>query len=217
MYGQNNSSKMQKFADYIINQIQNNRTRFFTIIGFTFGFLLLGIFIYSKTLNFSVDASDKLSEAYMYFSYGDIQRGTQLLEDTITHFSGTSAAYQARLVKADLLTEQQNFAEALKLLLEVSERAKPETLRPLALSRIIYLYDKQGDYLNAIKYSLEFINRYKTNFMIRNVFLNLAQYYVLTGSLEDAARVYTEILVNFPATDEAAIAERALNNINIKK
>ncbi|MCL2390311.1 MAG: tetratricopeptide repeat protein [Endomicrobia bacterium] len=208
-----NNTKLEKFADYIVNQIKNNRTRFFTIIGFTLGFLILGIFIYSRMSSFAISASDKLSMAYMYFNYGDSQKGAQLLEETISTFPKTSAAYQARLFKADMLIDKQQYDEALSLLLEVSKNAKPEALRPFALSRIIYLYDAQKDYHNAILYSNEFINNYKTNFLIKNMYLNLAQYYLSVGSVDDASRVYTDILVTFPATDEAAIAEKALNDL----
>ncbi|MDR1696296.1 MAG: tetratricopeptide repeat protein [Endomicrobium sp.] len=208
-----NTGKSGKIVNFVLNQIKNNRTGFFTVVGFVFGFLFLGLYVYSRTLSFAEDASDRLSAAYIHFGGGDMKKGEALLDETINVFPKTAAAYQARLVKADMLTDQGKYDEALGFLFEVSGNAKPETLKPFSAARIISVYEKQKDYENAIKYSNEFINKYKSNFLAKNIHLNLAGFYAAAGLADEAARVYNDILIGYPATEEAATAEKALKDL----
>jgi tetratricopeptide (TPR) repeat protein len=148
----------------------------------------------------------------MFFASGDRDKALSYLNDTISLFPKTPAAYQARLVAGDYFTDAGKYDDALPYLLISYEKAKPENLRPLALFRIIYLYDHKKDYEKAIFYSNEFISKFGGNYLVKDVYMNLAQFYILSGSREDAKRVYNDVLVNFPATNEAAKAEEILKD-----
>ncbi|MDR1196496.1 MAG: hypothetical protein LBL00_08490 [Endomicrobium sp.] len=206
-------SKADKIVNFLIKQIRENRTRLFTIIGFTLGIILLTGFVFIRLQTLNETASDRLAAAYMSLARGDQQQAKGHLNNAIAYSRNAPASYQARMVKADMLIEEKDYANALTLLKETEEKGNPELMRPLALSRIIYLYDQQKDYANAILYSNEFISKYEENFLIKNIYLDLARYYIFTQSPEEAKRVYGEIMTRFPATAEAEYAEKFLQGL----
>jgi tetratricopeptide (TPR) repeat protein len=160
-----------------------------------------------------IESSEKLSAAYMAFGQGDRQKGIDLLDETITKFSKMPAAYQARLIKADVLTDLKNYDEALKVLNETLNFGKPDIIKPLASARIIFVYDSKKDYSNAIDASKRFIDKYPDHFLVRDIYLNLAEYYFLSGSKDEALKVFNEVIINFPATKEAEKAQIRINEI----
>ncbi|MCL1972728.1 MAG: tetratricopeptide repeat protein [Endomicrobia bacterium] len=207
-------SKFERFTNFLTKQIRENRTRFFTVLGFTAGFIILAVFIFVRLQTLNESASDRLAAAYMFLMNANRQEAMSHLNYAIAYSGKTPASYQARLVKADMLMDEKNYGAALPLLKETAEKGKPDLIRPLAMVRIIYAYDQQNDYQSAILASNEFIEKYPDHFLIRNVYLNLARYYQLTDSPEDAKRIYGEVLVKFPATKEAEYAEKVLRGLN---
>ncbi|MDR1244667.1 MAG: tetratricopeptide repeat protein, partial [Endomicrobium sp.] len=77
----------------------------------------------------------------------------------------------------------------------------------------IYIYDSKKDYFNAITVSKEFIDKYPDHFLIRDIYLNLAEYYLATGSKDEAVKTFNEVLISFPATQEAEKAQKRINEI----
>ena len=49
--------------------------------------------------------------------------------------------------------------------------------------------------------------------LFRSIYSGLARFYLITEAVEDAKRVYNEILAKFPATAEAEKAEKALQEM----
>lgn len=203
-------SAAERFTDFITKELRENKVRFLTVIGFVLGFIILGVFTYGRFQKIKSEGSDRLAYAYMALGAGQIQQGVTYLNDTILFYTNSPASSHARLVKSDMLIEHKEYDQAEVLLKDAVEKSKPESFKPLAVSRLIYLYDEKGDYPNAILYSNEFINKYKNHFLIRDVYINLGRYYELSGSAEDARRVYNEILVTYPASPEADVAARKL-------
>ncbi|MDR3306111.1 MAG: tetratricopeptide repeat protein [Endomicrobium sp.] len=154
-----------------------------------------------------------LAKAYSAFASGYQQAGIALLDEVIAKYPKTSAAYQAKLSRADIFAELQSYDEALNILKETESKAKPEAIRALALSRIIYVYDSKKDYFNAIMASKEFIDKYPDHFLIRDIYLNLAEYYLAAGSKDEAVKTFNEALISFPATQEAEKAQKRINDI----
>jgi predicted negative regulator of RcsB-dependent stress response len=206
-------SKADKIVNFLIGQIKENRTRFFTVIGFTLGIIILAGFVYIRLQTLNESASDRLAAAYMSLARGDQRQAEAHLNNAIVYSKNAPASYQARMVKADIMIENKDYLNALAMLKETEEKGKPELMRPLALSRIIYMYDQQKDYANAILYSNEFISKYDDNFLTKNIYLDLARYYILAQSPEEAKRVYGEIMTRFPATAEAEYAEKFLQGL----
>jgi len=194
-------------------QIKRNKIKFFAVLAFilaaVFGFVCLTCLRISRTKA----ASEKLAEAYVSFAQGDRKNGIVLIDETISRFSKTPAAYQARLIKADILIEMHRYGEALKILVETLKNGTPDAVKPLAGSRIIYVYDSKKDYSNAIAASREFIEKYPGHFLTRDIYLNLGEYYFLSGLGDEATEVFNEVSTKFPRTREAEIARGRLEQI----
>lgn len=206
-------SALRKAGDFIVKEIRENKSRLLMTVVVTAAFVLLGIFIFQRIQTLGVTASERLSYAYYYLGGGDVTKAVSYLDDAINNFSNTPASFQARLVRADIYLEEDDYDNALPLLSETVSKGKPQEIRPLALARIVNLYDRKGDYQTAAMYSNEFIGKYKAHYLIKDIYLNLARYYATLESSDDAKRVLNDILVTFPGTGEASAAEKMLDNI----
>jgi predicted negative regulator of RcsB-dependent stress response len=176
--------------------------------------VIVAIFIYCSRIHKNCNLSSLgLAKAYSAFADRNQQLGITMLDEVITKYPKTSAAYQAKLSRADIFTELQSYDEALNILKETEIKAEPEAIRPLALARIIYVYDSKKDYFNAITVSKEFIDKYPDHFLIRDIYLNLGEYYLVTDSKDEAVKTFNEVLISFPATQEAAKAQKKINEI----
>jgi predicted negative regulator of RcsB-dependent stress response len=187
-----------------------------TITIFIVLFVVVIIFIYcscSRIRKIDNLSSLGLAKAYSAFVNGNQQLGIAMLDEVIAKYPKTSASYQAKLSRADIFMELQSYDEALNTLKETETKAKPEAIRSLALARIIYVYDSKKDYSNAIAASKKFIDKYLDHFLIRDIYLNLAEYYFATGSKDEAVKTFNEVLVSFPATQEAKKAQKRINEI----
>jgi TolA-binding protein len=204
-------SGIRIISEPVVKQIKRNKIKFFAAAAFALAIVFIGIFI--LRLHVSEKASSaKLSEAYASFLHGDKKSGAALIDETIAKFPKTSAAYHARLIKADFLSEIHKYDEALKILTETVNNGK-DVIKSLAHARIIYIYDSKKDYSNAILASKEFISKYPNHFLIKDIYLNLAEYYLLSGLKDEAAKVFNEVSVNFPATRVAKSARNRLSQI----
>lgn len=155
-------------------------------------------------------ASDELSAAYTSLAQGNQEQGLILLNDIVTKYPKTPAAYQAELFLGDFYAGQGNFNEALRFLLDANANAQPKELRPLALARIIFVWDMRNDFQNAKNLSEEFVKSYPNHFLTKSVYISLARYYAILNDAENVKRVCNEILTRFPGTEEATIAENTL-------
>jgi TolA-binding protein len=161
----------------------------------------------------STKASEKLSDAYLLFARGDKSTGNVFIRQIIEMYPKTSAAYQARLIEADMLVEQQKFDDALKLLSETVSGGEPLVIRPLAAARIIYVYDLKKDFYSAINAASNFISNFQDSFLIKDIYLNLAEYYIAVGAKDSAIKTLQELLEKFPATKEAEKAQDRINEL----
>ncbi|MDR1926496.1 MAG: hypothetical protein LBQ13_02280 [Endomicrobium sp.] len=201
-------------AKFFLEQDKFNRIKkFIVILGFL-SVVCIGCFICClKYRKINEASSEKLTEACIACNKGNWQKGITILDETIIKFRKTPAAYQARLIKADIFTELRAYNDALQILSEIISNGKPDVIKPLASARIIYIYDLKKDYFNAILASKEFIDKYSDHFLVKDIYFNLAEYYLLSGSKDQAMKIFNEVLLNFPATEEAEKAKDRLNSI----
>ncbi|MDR2399812.1 MAG: tetratricopeptide repeat protein [Endomicrobium sp.] len=204
----------KKFLVKIPYIITKSTIKVLTIIIALVLFVVMAVFIYCLRMHKIDDlASIGLAKAYAAFASANQQAGIAILDEVIAKYPKASAAYQAKLSRADVLTELKAYDEALNILKEIQNGAEPEPLKPLAAVRIIYVYDAKKDIFNTITASEEFINKYPDHFLVRDIYLNLAEYYLASGSKENALKIFNEILISFPATQEAEKAQRRINEI----
>lgn len=212
------TSTQENLSNFFVKLSKNHKTKNFVVISVLLAMIFAGsFFCFFGCHKNEYAASEKLSLAYVAFAQGNKQQGVNLLDETIAKYPKMPAAYQARIARADIFIEAKEYSEALKLLRETASFGKPSVIRPLANARIIYVYDSKADYLNAVNASKEFIDKYPDHFLVKDIYLNLAEYYLILGSKDEAVKVFSEVLVNFPATKEAEKAQVKLNEINICK
>jgi tetratricopeptide (TPR) repeat protein len=201
-------------AKFFLKRDKFNRIKIFIVILGFLSVVCIGCLIYFlKYCKINEVSSEKLTEAYVAYAKGDLEKGITILDEIIINFRKTPASYQARLLKADIFTELHAYNDALQILLEIISNGKPDIIKPLASARVIYVYDLKKDYFNAILASKEFIDKYSGHFLVKDIYLNLAEYYLLLGSKDQAVKVFNEVLFNFPATEEAEKAKNRLNSI----
>jgi tetratricopeptide (TPR) repeat protein len=172
--------------------------------------VIVAVIIVQKGNKNEAVASDNLSKAYANFSVGNQDAGLAILNDLVANYSKTPAAYQARLFLGDYYTSIQNYNDALTVLTDTKNDAEPATIRPLALARIINIWDIRGEWVNAKDASEEFVKKYPDNFLTKSVYLSLARYYALLGDAANVQRVCNEILTKYPGSEEATIADNTL-------
>jgi predicted negative regulator of RcsB-dependent stress response len=199
-------------SEFVGKHIKKNRIKFFALAVFALAIFFVGIFIL-RLHTTEETSSAKLAAAYASFMYGDKKSGIALIDETIAKFPKTSAAYHARLIKADFFAEIHEYDKALKILTETANNGKHNAIKPLAYVKIIHIYDSKKDYFNVILASKEFIAKYPNHFLTTDVYLNLAEYYLLSGSKDEAIKVFNEVSVNFPVTQAAENARNRLNQI----
>ncbi|MDR3330732.1 MAG: tetratricopeptide repeat protein [Endomicrobium sp.] len=200
----------EKFSFFFMRYLESNKLKIFAVVSL----VIVIVFIYCLRCHNKYEGSYKsLGKAYVAFNHGDHEAGIAFLDDTISKFSKTPAAHHARLIKADILIDLGNYSEALKILKEVlNDGGNSGVLKPLANVRIIYIYDMKKDYFNAIVFSKKFIEKYPNHFLVKDIYLNLAEYCFISGSSSEALKILKEIIVNFPATKEAEKAQSRLDS-----
>ncbi|MDR1721210.1 MAG: tetratricopeptide repeat protein [Endomicrobium sp.] len=208
------NKSVREIISEIILKLFENKIKLFTVMVLSAVIIFTALFIFWRSNTADRASSEKFWEACVFFDSGDSIRAITSVDEVISRFSKTPASYQARLLKADILISRLKYDEAIKILKEILDTGKPNAIKPLASSEIIYVYDSKRDYPAAILASNEFIKKYPNHFLVKDIYLNLAEYYFLSGLKEDAVRVFNEVLVKFPATPEAQKARDRLDYIN---
>lgn len=194
----------------IINMIKTNKTTFFTIVGFVVVIAIFTIFAYTRFQMLNNTSSTKLTMATKYISNGQLEQGLAVIDDIILKYSRTPSSYRARLMKANYLITQKKYDDAEILVKTVIEQARPDTVKPLAYPVLIAIYDDTGKIEKAIATSQEFLSKYKTNFLTPSIMDNMARLYELSGNIDDAKKLYKEILDIYPNTNYALKAKNKL-------
>jgi len=167
---------------------------------FILGIILVRSLVCCRLRTIEEMSSEKLLSVYNFFAKNDKKKGLEVIDELIVQFPKTSAAYQARLIKAYILTRLHNYNEALVILRYTEGSGVPDSVKPLANIGIIYVYDSKKDYFNAIIASKNFINKYPNHFFIGEICLNLAEYYFRSGLKTDAIKILSKALTltSFP-------------------
>jgi predicted negative regulator of RcsB-dependent stress response len=209
----NKRIKMRNKEDKIlnfINKIKKNKKAFFTAAAFVLGVSLFVGFVYYRLQIIKDTASTKLSLAVNYVASGNMDQGLGVIDEIISKYSNTPAAYRAMLMKSNYFISQNKYDEAEQLLKTVIKNAKPDTVKPLGYPGLILVYDNTNKIDKAIEISNEFLTKYKTNYLAASVTENMARLYELSGNEQEAQNIYKKITEIYPGTE---YSERAKSKI----
>ena len=195
----------------VIEWIKKNRKPFFTTIGVVFVIVLFVLFVCLRAHLRNSVASDKLDVATKVIASGNLDQGLFMIDDIISKYSGTPAAYRAVIIKASNLIFQKKYDEAESMLKFYVETAKPEIVKPIGYPLLISIYDDNDNIEQAIATSKQFLSKYSDNYLAPSVMENMARLYELLGNSEEAKKVYKEIVDKFFGTIYANRASEKLN------
>ncbi|MBN1823197.1 MAG: tetratricopeptide repeat protein [Endomicrobiales bacterium] len=205
--------KKNELEDLVIKTaewIKNNR-QLFTVAAASVIFLILfGVFFFYRFHVARARANDKLAFAESHIFSGQIDRGLGLLDEIISQYSGTSAAAQARLLKADYFVDSRKYEDAASILSPIIASGKPKRLVPFAVSFMGLINENRGKYDEAVSAYLEFLDKYPEHFLTPKIYESLGRVYEIKGSVEDAKTTYEKLTALYPVTGWAKRAQERL-------
>lgn len=194
----------------IIKWVKRNKKPFFATLISVIVVVLIVVFVCVRIQMFNTAASDKLNTAMKVISSGNTVQGFSLVDDVISTYPNTPAAYRAIIIKASNLIFQKKYDEAESLLKVYIEKAKPDTVKPIGYPLLVATYDNADKLEQAISVSKDFLSKYTDNYLAPSVMENMARLYSLSGKAEEAKQVYQNIVDKFPETIYANRASEKL-------
>lgn len=194
----------------VIKWVKRNKKPFFSTLISVIVVALIIVFICLRIQMINTSASDKLNMATQIIANGSLDQGLAMIDDVITTYSDTPAAYRAIIVKASNLMFQKKNDEAESLLKTYIEKAKPDTVKPIGYPLLISIYDNNENFDQAIAVSKEFLSKYPDNYLVPSVMENMARLYALSGKDDEAKQTYQDILDKFSGTIYADRAKTKL-------
>lgn len=205
--------KKNELADVVVvavTWIKNNRNLFFSIAGTVLAVIVLAIFFFTRYHALNARANDKVSLAQGMLAQGQAAQASGQLDEVINRYSRTPAAAEARMVKAELLSSQGNYAEAEKTILPATTGGKPKTMIPLACASLGTIQENEGKYQEAVKTYNNFLDRFPDHYLAPRIYESLGRAYELLGSAADAKATYEKLATLYPASGWAQHAQERI-------
>ena len=166
--------KMEKSkAEEFINNLKENKTKIFTILGIVLLFIIFAIFVYVRIQSINNEASDKLNTASQLIATGNVEQGFLIIDDLIKNYKSTPSAYRAMIMRASNLMFEKKYEQAEDMLKDFISNAKPEIVRPMGYELLITLYEDTNNKEKAISVSKEFLAKYSDNYLAVSIKKNL--------------------------------------------
>lgn len=128
-------------------------------------------------------------------------------------YPGTNAAQYGRLLQADAMFTQDNYAQALDIYQTLST-AKNKYVRQVALLSLATAQQAVGEYKTAAETAQSFIAKYPTSFALPQAYLTLGLSQELAGDKEAALATYKTILENYTTSYFGVFAKDKITALN---
>jgi outer membrane protein assembly factor BamD (BamD/ComL family) len=135
------------------------------------------------------------------------------LTDWESRFRGTDATSYAKFMKADLLYRTTDYTQAAQVYGDLAQSAKPEILKPLALSAEAASEEMAGHLPQALALIQLFLDRYPDHFLAAPRYISHARLLELTGDKTGAIAVYERFILLFPQSPWTALAHTRLQTL----
>ena len=129
------------------------------------------------------------------------------LQELSNKESSSLAAGHGELLAADLLYQQEKYAEAASAYRKVIESRPDKMLTPLALAGLGISQESAGDYKTAAETAQRFLDSHSDSALCASVHASLARSLIALGKTEEAGRALSRIAVLYPDTYWAAWAK----------
>lgn len=177
------------------------------------------ILVLAVVLGYAYAAHVKQVRESSWAAYYDAQRAvmtnpTDLTPlDTVTNkYPNTNAAQYAQLLKADILYQAENYAQAADIYQPLLN-AKNETLRTVAALSLAATKQATQDYETSIKLMTTFIEKNPKSFALPQAYFTLAMSQELAGKKEQAVETYKQILADYTKSYFGVMAKDRLTDL----
>ncbi len=165
-------------------------------------------------------ALEKFSSAQGLYSQGMKDQSITLLNEIISQYPSSPAAFHSRLLLSEIRISDGKYAEAYQNARYVYEKGTPQTLRPFGLYMALMarIEDKatMGSSSLARSEAMLFIEKYPDHFLTPRVYQKLGELYESDGMLEEARQTYSRLANLYPASVWAQKSSERLQRLSQK-
>jgi TolA-binding protein len=202
--------EVQDAVDRGLSWIKDNRQKAAAIAGGAALVLVVaGIFVYQIRAN-RASAWERLSVAQTYAYTGKPDNALEHLKQLTDEQPGSAAAAFATVFAGDLMFQRGKYKEAAAEYAKAAERAKPQSLQPVALSDLTIAHESAGDYPLAAATAQRFLDAHPDHFLAPQVHASLARSLQASGQADLAKSALQKIQLQYPDTSWAAWAQNRL-------
>jgi len=160
------------------------------------------------------EAWTQLGTAQGQIMQGQLGTAAKTLESWNKRFAGSSAAAYAKFLKADLLYETSDYVSASQIYTDLAQAARPEVLRPLALSAESYADEMAGRLAQALAAAQSFTERYPDHFLAASMYMSQARLNEMAGNPAAASAIYDRFVVLYPESPWTQLAHARLQALS---
>lgn len=141
------------------------------------------------------------------------QPGFAAIDALAAAYPGTDAAYYARLMQADVLFTQENYAQAVEIYQGLTQ-AKNKYVRTIAAASLGSAQQAMKDYAGSIRTMQTFISQNPSSFVLPQAYFTLAVSQELSGDKAAALETYKKILEDYTKTYFGVFAKDKITQLN---
>lgn len=128
-------------------------------------------------------------------------------------YPGSDAAAYARLMQADLLFTEENFAQSADIYKELL-KSKNEHVRAIAAVSLGAAQQAVKEYASSIQTLQQFIAQHPASFALPQAYFTLALSQELSGDKTSALETYKKVLENYTKTYFGVFAKDKINQLS---
>ena len=138
------------------------------------------------------------------------QQAIEAIDQLEAAYPNTNAAYYARLMQADLLFTEENYAQAADIYKELMQAKNPH-VRMIAAVSLGGAQQAVKDYASSIETMQNFIAQNPTSFALPQAYFTLALSQELSGDKDAALQTYKKLLEDYTKTYYGVFAKDKIN------
>lgn len=201
-------TKTEKYLQEAVMWIRANQERFWATVGASIlAVLFIGLLIHHRQTE-SEAAWTQLGNIQGTLMQGKFDETRKALDTWETRFKTTDADTYERFMKADLLYNTSNYAQAANVYADLAATGEPAVVRPLALSAEASSEEMAGQIPKALNTLQTFTDQYPDHFLAAPRYLAQARLLQMSGNEAGAAAVYERYILLFPQTPWTDFARR---------
>ncbi|MBI3291873.1 MAG: tetratricopeptide repeat protein [Elusimicrobia bacterium] len=140
-------------------------------------------------------------------------QAVKVLNEFDTRFRTTSAYPHSLLTKADLLSSQKQYPEAIQLYETLLGLREAKSLYPMTYSALGVVQEDTNRLTEAQTTYRTFLDKFPDHFLAPRVYESLARVEEVLGNVQEARALYDKLAVRYPNTPWAERAQERLTTL----